>query len=158
MVERGEFREDLYHRLNIIRLSVPTLRQRRDEIQLLADFFLKQFRTKLNRRVGDFLPDTRRLLESYSWPGNVRELQNEIERLVLLAEAEREIGPELLSDHIRQTRLAAPRGDRNMKEAIQQLEAVMIQEAMRRFNRNKSRAARALGISRQSLIEKLRRV
>ena len=157
-VERGNFRQDLYFRINVFSVTIPPLRERPKDIPHLADFFLKQFRTKLNRRVGDFLPDTRRLLESYSWPGNVRELQNEIERLVLLAEAEREIGPELLSDHIRQTRLAAPRGDRNMKEAIQQLEAVMIQEAMRRFNRNKSRAARALGISRQSLIEKLRRV
>jgi len=156
-VERGAFRQDLYFRINVFSITIPPLRERAKDIPHLADFFLKQFRTKLNRRVGEFAPETRRLLEGYSWPGNVRELQNEIERLVLLAEPEKDIGSELLSDHIRQTGLPAARSDRNMKEAIAHLEATMIQDAMRRFNRNKSRAARALGISRQSLIEKLKR-
>ncbi len=155
-VEAGHFRQDLYYRINVFSLTIPPLRERGKDIRPLADFFLSYCRTKLNRKVGPFRAETLRLLESYSWPGNVRELQNEIERLVLLAEPEREIGPELLSDYIRQRDRSLARTDGNMKLAVRQLEQQMIREAMERFQRNKSRAARSLGISRQSLIEKLK--
>lgn len=157
-VETGRFRQDLYFRINVFSVTIPPLRERTRDILPLADFFLKQFSVKLNRKAGHFKPETRQMLEAYSWPGNVRELQNEIERLVLLAEPEKEIGPELLSDHVRQPMQPSTPSDGNLKIAVQKLEEEMIRDTMERLNHNKSRVARALGISRQSLLEKLRRM
>ena len=157
-VEAGRFRQDLYFRINVFSVTIPPLRERIRDILPLADFFLKQFSVKMNRRVGAFAPDTRKMLEAYQWPGNVRELQNEVERLVLLAEPEKEIGPELLSDHIRQRPRSLAAADGDLKTAVQHLEDEMIRMAMKRFHRNKSRVARVLGISRQSLLDKLRRI
>ncbi len=157
-VEAGRFRQDLFFRINVFSLTIPPLRERTGDIAPLAEFFLSQFCSKLNRRVGPLLEKTQGFMESYAWPGNVRELQNEIERMVLLAEPGKPLGPELLSDHIRQL-AGSPRGpDGNMKVAIQRLEEEMIGNAMRQFKNNKSRMARNLGISRQALIEKLKRM
>ena len=154
-VEAGRFRPDLYFRINVFSVTIPPLRERTQDILPLADFFLKHFSTKLNRKVGTFRPETRQLLVGYPWPGNVRELQNQVERLVLLAEPEKEMGPELLSDFILKH---FPRANGNLKLAVQNLEQEMIRETMQRLRHNKSRTARALGISRQSLLEKLRRM
>jgi two-component system, NtrC family, response regulator HupR/HoxA len=155
-VEAGRFRQDLYFRINVFSVTIPPLRERTKDVLPLAEFFLKQFSTKLNRRVAGFRQETCRLLEGYSWPGNVRELQNEVERLVLLAECDKAIGPEYLSDYVRQRTRAVP-PDGNLKRAVQHLEEEMIRSTLQRFKNNKSQTARALGISRQALIDKLKR-
>jgi len=157
-VETGRFRQDLYFRINVFSVTIPPLRERTKDILPLAEYFLKHFAVKLNRKPSHFPAETRHLLETYTWPGNVRELQNEIERLVLLAEPEKDIGPEFLSDHIRQRPRSAPLPEGNLKTAVHNLEEEMIRATMERFQHNKSRVARTLGISRQSLIEKLRRM
>ena len=157
-VAAGRFRQDLYFRVNVFSVTIPPLRERVRDIVPLASYFLKNYSSRLNRHVPSFHKEAARLLESYSWPGNVRELQNEMERLVLVAEPGREIGPDLLSDYIRQGPRNNARTDGRLKTAIQTLEDEMILETMKRFHRNKSRTARALGISRQSLITKLRRI
>ena len=157
-VDAGRFRQDLYYRINVFSVTIPPLRERTRDIQPLAEHFLSQFCVRLNRKVGRFKPSTLRMLEGYAWPGNVRELQNEIERLVLLAEPEKDIGPELLSDHIRPRLRPLHTQDGNLKVAVQNLEEEIIRETMERLNYNKSRVARTLGISRQSLLEKLRRM
>lgn len=157
-VQTNRFRQDLFFRINVFSVTIPPLRERKRDILPLAEFFLRQFSQKLNRRIGSFGEETRDLLVAYAWPGNVRELQNEIERVVLLAEGDREIEPELLSDHIRQRNRLAPVSDGDLKSAIRVLEEEMIRETLSRLGQNKSRTARALGISRQSLLEKLRRM
>ena len=157
-VEAGRFRQDLFFRINVFSVTIPPLRERTKDIIPLADFFLKEFSAKLNRKVGPFREETRQRLMAYSWPGNVRELQNEVERLVLLSEPEKEIGPELLSDYISERGRIISRSDGNLKIAIQMVEDEMIRDAMKRYQHNKSHVARALGISRQSLIEKLKRI
>jgi transcriptional regulator with PAS, ATPase and Fis domain len=157
-VEQGRFRQDLFFRINVFSITIPPLRERRKDILPLADFFLRQFALKLNRKPGPWNEETRELLLSYSWPGNVRELQNEIERLVLLSEAGIVIGPELLSEHICQRSRAVKSSDGDLKMAVRDLEDEIIRKTMAKFNQNKSRTARALGISRQSLLDKLRRV
>jgi two-component system response regulator HupR/HoxA len=157
-VESGRFRQDLFFRINVFSVTIPPLRERKRDILPLTEFFLKQFSAKINRKIGPLSQETSELLLSYSWPGNVRELQNEIERVVLLAEPGREVRPELLSEHIAQRPRSFAKADGNLKVAIAMLEEQMIREAMQRSNQNKSRAARVLGISRQSLIEKLRRI
>ena len=157
-VMANRFRQDLFFRINVFSVTIPPLRERKGDILPLAEFFLGQFSQKLNRRTGRLSKETRDLLVAYSWPGNVRELQNEIERLVLLSEAEKEIGHELLSDHIRQRPRVSPRSDGDMKSAVRMLEEEMIRTTLVRLGQNKSRTARTLGISRQSLLEKLRRM
>jgi transcriptional regulator with PAS, ATPase and Fis domain len=148
----------LFFRINVFSITIPPLRERKKDILPLAEFFLLQFSQKLNRKSGSFTNETKDRLLAYSWPGNVRELQNEIERLVLLSEIGKGIGPEIMSDHIRQRRgpAMAPGGD--LKSAVRELEEEMIRNALLRSGQNKSRTARALGISRQSLLEKLRRM
>jgi transcriptional regulator with PAS, ATPase and Fis domain len=155
MVDRGEFREDLYYRVNVINIVSPPLRERKDDIALLVDHFLKKHaRTrgklrKLSRSCMD------RLLE-YHFPGNIRELENEIERLVVLAGDEKIIGEELLSPRIRQRQAGSeilpsnePSG---LPEAIAALERTMIADVLRRHHGNKTRAAGDLRISRRNLI------
>ncbi len=154
----GRFRQDLYFRINVFSVTIPPLRERRKDILPLAEYFLKKFSLKMNRKPGDFTEEARSLLLAYSWPGNVRELQNEIERVVLLSEAGKNIGPELLSDHISRRQRAAPISESDMKSAVRELEEEMIRRTLARFSHNKSQTARALGISRQSLLEKLRRM
>ncbi|MBN1570087.1 MAG: sigma-54-dependent Fis family transcriptional regulator [Acidobacteria bacterium] len=157
-VAANRFRQDLFFRINVFSVTIPPLRERKKDILPLAEFFLEQFSRKLNRKSGSLSKDTEELLLGYSWPGNVRELQNEIERLVLLSEAGKKIGPELLSDHIRQRHRPSLLSNGDLKSAVRELEEEMIRDTLSRFGENKSRTARALGISRQSLLEKLKRM
>ncbi len=157
-VSANRFRQDLFFRINVFSITIPPLRERKKDILPLADFFLRQFSLKLNRKIGSLTNETQDLLLAYSWPGNVRELQNEIERLVLLSEAGKNVGPDLLSDHIRQKHRPSRTSSGDLKSAVRELEEGMIRDALARFSQNKSRTARALGISRQSLLEKLRRM
>ena len=158
-VAAGNFRQDLFFRINVFSVTIPPLRERRDDIPPLAEFFLRHFSRKLNRDAGRLEDAALRKLCDYSWPGNVRELQNEIERLVLLTENAEIIGPDILSDNIRTSSLQSGTSNRdkgNLKIAIKELEDAMINEAMARYDGNKSHVARVLGISRQSLLEKLK--
>lgn len=157
-VEAGRFRQDLFFRINVFSVTIPPLRERTGDILPIAEFFLRHYSLKLNRLPGHFTAETRQLLLGYPWPGNVRELQNEVERLVLMAEPGKPIGPELLGDHIRRHHTAPLSAGGDLKSAIRSLEEAMIRETMARCGQNRSRTARELGISRQSLLEKLRRM
>jgi transcriptional regulator with PAS, ATPase and Fis domain len=158
MVERGEFREDLYYRVNVISLTVPPLRDRRDDIPVLIEHFLKRNakgrRLKMKRLTQSCLD---RMLE-YAWPGNIRELENEIERLVVLAGDEKVISEELLSPRIRQPREAEEAGARttsSLDAAVDALERNLIYEVLKRTHWNKTKAALELRISRRNLIRKV---
>jgi transcriptional regulator with PAS, ATPase and Fis domain len=158
MVERGEFREDLYYRINVIQLIVPPLRERRDDIPLLIDFFLK--RNAKGRRLGAKRLSKAcmaRMLE-YSWPGNIRELENEIERLVVLAGDDKLLGEELLSGRIRNEARGDDDGEgpaRSLPAAVDALERDLIYEVLKRTSWNKTKAAEELRISRRNLIRKV---
>jgi len=89
MVAAGEFREDLFYRLNVFPLRLPPLRERGDDVVLLARGFAERFARRMGRRVAPFLPEEERLLRGHAWPGNVRELQNVVERALILAPGER---------------------------------------------------------------------
>jgi two-component system, NtrC family, response regulator HupR/HoxA len=154
MVARGEFREDLYYRVNVINLVVPPLRERHEDIPMLIEYFLKKHAR--GRRAGGARQLARECFErllGYPWPGNVRELENEIERLVVLAGEERVIGEELLSPRIRRHgQQTAAAVDRGLPGALATLERAMIEDALRRHRGNKTRAAQELKISRRNLI------
>jgi transcriptional regulator with PAS, ATPase and Fis domain len=155
MVERSEFREDLYYRINVIQLIVPPLRERHDDIPLLVDYFLKRNakgrRLKAKRLTKACMA---RLLE-YSWPGNIRELENEIERLVVLAGDDKLIGEELLSGRIRHESRGDEEGPRSLPAAVDALERNLIYEVLKRTHWNKTKAAEELRISRRNLIRKV---
>jgi DNA-binding NtrC family response regulator len=159
LVEKGEFRRDLFYRISGIRIRLPSLRDRRDDIPLLARHFLGL----AARECGEQAPPhiTARALGkllSYAWPGNVRELKNEMERVFALHPGARHIGSEMLSSHIVANETAwCPDGRETLHQAVRRLETGMIEKALERSGGNRTRAARDLGITRQGLLKKLKR-
>jgi DNA-binding NtrC family response regulator len=151
LVEEGKFRQDLWFRLNVVRIVLPPLRQRRGDVPLLAHHFLKKY----NERYGleaRLLPDGIRALEDYTWPGNVRQLQHIIERLVILAP-----GGRIDGDAVRQAiQATAPR--ERPDETLAAAEEEQIRRVLQATGGNKSRAARILGIERKTLYRKLERM
>lgn len=158
MVEKGQFREDLYYRLNVINLRVPPLRERKEDIPLLIEYFLeKSAQNGFAKKIV-----TKRALEKlydHAFPGNIRELQNEIERLVVLSGDETKITADMLSQRILEsTEKGKVQGSRvhgKLKDALEDLERDMIKEGLRRTGWNKSKLAKELGISRAGLIMKV---
>jgi len=165
MQRDGSFREDLYYRLHVVHLRVPPLRERKDDIPLLVEFFLGRLAERDGRRKALSRAAMERLM-THHWPGNVRELENEIERLWVLSGDEQLIGEEHLTRTIGQgggERSSAPqdasdgmliKGD-TLPEAVEALERKMIADGLRKAKGNKTRAAEALGISRRNLIRKV---
>jgi two-component system response regulator AtoC len=154
-VRSGRFRSDLYFRLKVVSIHLPPLRDRGDDILLLARHFLLEFARKFQKGFHDVTPEAARVLATYRWPGNVRELRNLIERVALL-----EDGDLLEHEHLPHEftgRRVAP-DPTIASPTLAQIEADHITEVLRLTSGNKSRAARILGISRQGLIEKLRRL
>jgi len=157
MVERGQFREDLYYRINVINLTLPSLRERKDDIAILVQHFLEKHRKTGGGRIKKLSEECVARMLVYPWPGNVRELENEIERLVVLSGDEVVIGEELLSPRIR-THSAPIEEDRvlptssSLPEAVEALERKMILDALRRNRWNKTRASAELKVSRRNLI------
>jgi len=167
MVERGEFREDLYYRINVIKIQVPPLRERMDDLPLLCEHFLKKHwrgargGTTRPPRLSD---DAVLSMQRYPWPGNIRELENEIERLIVLGGDFDELPVELLSQRVREadgavrpSQNARPALSGTLKEAVETLEREMIHQGLIRTHWNKSQLAKELGISRSNLIAKVER-
>jgi len=162
LVRQGRFREDLYYRLHVFRIELPPLRDRRDDIPLLADHFLRIYCAENNLPPKHFASEVVDAYTAYDWQGNVRELENEIERVVVMARDEPQITPDHISQRIRE---AAPipittRGRRlegKLSDAIQELERAMLAEGLRRNDWNKSHTARDLGISRANLVAKVKK-
>ncbi len=158
-VAEGRFREDLYYRLKVFPLRVPPLRERREDIPLLAEYFLKRFAQELGKPAGGYSQQAMELLQTYDWPGNVRELQNEVQRLVIQIDPGGFITPDLLSPRVRQVegtldRVKPAKG--TLKEMMDQVERWLLIEALREHQNNKTAAAKSLGITREGLHKKLR--
>jgi two-component system response regulator HydG len=156
-IKAGRFREDLYYRINVVTLVAPPMRERREDIPLLADFFLKQYAAKNNRPIKGFSPRAVDLLMRYDWPGNVRELENVVERAVIMARGDMITPlefPDVLQDldeEAKASPLALTTG-RSLKE----VEKVMILRTLEEAGGNRTHAARILGISRRTLQLKLK--
>jgi two-component system response regulator PilR (NtrC family) len=163
LVKRGEFREDLYYRLNVINLNLPPLRERREDIPLLVDHFVARYAAENAREIRSVSPEAMALLIDYSWPGNVRELENVIERAIVLASGP-EIGVDLLPDSLRRQGLrAAPSvslvdGSFSFYETMGNFEREIILESLRRVNGVQRRAAALLGLKATTLNEKIKRL
>lgn len=157
-VEKGEFRQDLFFRLNVFSIAIPPLRERREDIRPLAEHFVERAALKLNKKGVYLSPQVMSALLSYHWPGNIRELENEIERMVILAEGPGPLDLELLSDHVRGKDVLSPQANsRPLRQALEEIERKMIDQALHFSQNNRTRAARLLGISRQALIAKIKR-
>ena len=162
MMRLGQFREDLYYRINVLTVSLPTLRERRDDIPLLAEALITRAAREAGRPVPLIPHEVMAALVAYDWPGNVRELENEMRRLVVLASDE--VRLDLLSASVSGGRApAAPEADvaavlasgGNIRDAVADLERRSIEAALEAAGGNKSRAASTLGISRFALQRKL---
>ena len=153
MVKRGAFREDLFYRLNVVPLSVPPLRERSEDLEVLVDHFLKTLATTHGREVRCD-PEVLAALKKRSWPGNIRELQNLMERLVVLADGDRitlgDLPPELNSGSA-----AGPEAGGSLASQRQNSERDAVKQAISKAKGNRSVAARLLGISRRTLYNKL---
>ena len=166
LVRDGKFREDLFYRLNVFLIDLPPLRERREDIPLLARHFLKMFSAKMHKRIDDFTPEAINVLMNYEWPGNVRELSNAVERLVILCSG----GP-VGQAHIRESMPVPPESapvphtvselndiKKTLRDqAVADVEKTFLLEALRRNDYNVSRAAAETGMQRpnfQALLKK----
>jgi Nif-specific regulatory protein len=156
-VAAGRFREDLYFRLSVFPLLIPPLRERRDDIALLARHLTHRLSVQLKKRVEGPSPEALALLARHGFPGNVRELANEIERAILLAEPGAPLTEDLLSDTIQ--RLAATDGDAGLLQLrTDDFERDQIRQALERSGGVKTRAADELGITYRGLLKKMKRL
>ncbi len=148
-IAEGRFREDLYYRLSVIPIQLPALRERREDIPLLARHFLERFRKSMEKPIEGLSPETVRRLEAYDWPGNVRELENAVERALVVGRST-EIRR---ADFSFQFQADEPKGGKTLED----MERVHIERILRETQHNLSRAARILDIDRTTLYNKLRR-
>ncbi|MGF9798573.1 sigma-54-dependent transcriptional regulator [Brevibacillus agri] len=176
MVDAGRFRKDLYYRLHVVPISLPPLRNREDDVVLLANYFLKTFSDKLNKNISGFSPAVLDLFRQYAWPGNVRELKNMIERLVILNHdtmiTPSQLPKEFVAEALRQLTITAeddPESDSILETArpisgsfhldreLERLEKHYIEQALQQTRWSLGKAANLLGISRFSLQRRLKK-
>ena len=161
LVREGKFREDLFYRLNVITIDLPPLRQRKEDILLLVNFFLERYSTENQRSVRRASTEALRALMSYSWPGNVRELENVIERAVVLSSGS-DIGVELLPDNIAGRGAAFPlfeqRSDASLFDIMEECERHIIVDMLEKCNWNQTEAAERFKVPLSTLNQKIKRL
>ena len=163
VVDAGQFRQDLFYRLDVVNIVLPTLRARLEDVPLLCHHFVKEFAKKDGKPIEDITPEALQILSSYSWPGNVRELRNAIERMVVMSRgaklAARDIPATIraaVNTEAEQARLGAATLQSAMPESLDAAERTLIYASLKKVRGNRSLAARSLGISRRTLQRKLK--
>ncbi|MBN1474037.1 MAG: sigma-54-dependent Fis family transcriptional regulator [Syntrophaceae bacterium] len=157
-IQKGNFREDLFYRLNVVSLNVPPLRQRKEDIPILAQHFLKHFSKRNNKNIQGYTPRAMQKIMAYSWPGNIRELMNAVERAVVLARNDSLDAAEIaliMEDSIVADVPQADNQPQNL--SLEDVERKSILDALSTCGGNKSEAARRLGITRKTLRAKLQK-
>jgi two-component system, NtrC family, response regulator HydG len=155
-VQKGDFRQDLYHRLNEFKIHVPSLRERGADIDLFIRFFIEAANEQLQRKVKDVSPEVREVLRRYDWPGNLRELRNVIKRMVLLAKGGI-AGMECLPDDMEVSVTEGSDPGTDLKALQEANERTLIEKTLQQVKYNKSKAAKLLNIDRKTLYSKLDR-
>jgi transcriptional regulator with PAS, ATPase and Fis domain len=156
-IAEGKFREDLYYRLSMVELKVPLLKERLEDIPLLARHFVQKFGREFGKHITGLTPRTLIALERHSWPGNVRELEHVIGRACMLAEGELLDVADLPQELVRQNGAAKEEGVKNTGSLLTDQERRMVEDALRRAAGNQSEAARMLGIGRDAMRYKMKR-
>jgi len=155
-IQEKEFREDLYYRLNVFEIKIPPLRERRDDIPVLANHFLKEIAGSLARKIKGFDPEAMRALTAYDWPGNARELRNIVERAVILSEGDMISAGDLPEKvGMKRDSEGAESADGTLKSLMNEHEREMIEKALKKHHGNKEAAGRALGIDLATLYRKI---
>jgi DNA-binding NtrC family response regulator len=164
LVQANRFREDLYYRLNVISIHLPSLRERKEDIPLLAEHFLRKYSEENGREAMNFTPEAMRILMDYSWPGNVRELENAVERAVVLGRGP-ELGPDLLPEQLFQNGFdhlsdfeAENFDGHSLFDIMENLERRIIQEMLARTNWSQTEAADRFKIPLSTLNQKIKRL
>jgi two-component system response regulator AtoC len=159
-VASGRFREDLFYRLDVFRVRVPPLRERREDVPLLVDHFIARFREMLGKAVRTIADDALDRLVDHPWPGNVRELENVVERAMILADSDRitlaDLPEAIATPRQKPTPLAGASGDFSMRRARRRFETELIRRALEATGGNRTRAARLLEISHRALLYKIK--
>ncbi len=161
MIKNGEFREDLFYRLNVVEIRLPSLRERKEDIPILIDYFIKKYTAEIQKEVTGINRESLDRLIKYNFPGNIRELQNIIERAIVLTRnklIEPTDLPPLAEQNEKEKALDPYNFDRDYEEKVKAFELTMIQEALSRTGGNKSAAARLLGISERHLRSRIERI
>lgn len=161
-IRQNQFREDLFHRLNVVQFCPPPLRERREDISLLAEHFLGIYRAAMNKQITGISPEARQRLLSHNWPGNVRELRNVIERAVIL-ESTNQIQPRSLPDFHLETRLhkveaPAVSGNQSIDESMAEFERELILHTLDQYRYSLTKTAEHLKISRHALRYRMQRL
>jgi len=156
-IQKGRFREDLYYRLNVVQLAVVALRERRDDIPLLVDLFLKKYAEKNKRLIKGFSPRAMDLIMRYDWPGNVRELENVVERAVIMSRGDI-LTPDEFPDTLKAVNQEVKNGGVDIAPgmSLKEVEKQMILKTLEETGGNRTRAAEILGISRRTIQLKLK--
>lgn len=150
LFSNGNFREDLYYRLNVINITIPPLRERKDDIPELSRFFLAKYCQKLSKLISDFEQDAMRILTAYHWPGNVRELENVVERAVILCDSDKIIAKELSIPESIPAQGLTP-------TSLDEIEKAHIARVLRETQGNQTKASQMLGIDRKTLYHKIKK-
>jgi DNA-binding NtrC family response regulator len=150
-IQAGRFREDLLFRLNTIEIHLPPLRERREDLPLLANYFLRLFAQRYRKRLAGFDSAAMQMLLDYAWPGNVRELEHALERAVLMAQGDQVRASDL------GLRLARESGTNVEEMSLEEVESLLVKKAMARYEGNVSNAAEALGLTRSALYRRLKK-
>ena len=165
-VDDGRFRRDLFFRLTTLRVDLPPLRERRSDVSLLVHHFIRSYNARTGKGIAGIEPRAMEALEAYQWPGNVRQVESEVERACVLTAAGEEITVASLSPQVQGHRRDRPFAHahspetcngQGLPEILAETERSLLLDALRRFNGNKTNAARALGISRQRFSQRLRK-
>jgi transcriptional regulator with PAS, ATPase and Fis domain len=154
-VKQGDFREDLYYRLNVVPIRLPPLRERGEDILLLADRFLEEFTAQHHREPKEISREAMRLLRLYAWPGNIRQLRNLIERLVVTVR-ERTIQPHHLPEEIQASREDARTMVVTLGSSLEEIEKAVIRRTLAEVTNHREKAAKLLGISPRALQYKIK--
>jgi DNA-binding NtrC family response regulator len=159
-IAEKKFREDLYYRLNVIPIVVPPLRERKDDIPLLVDHFIKKFNTDFNKSIQGVDEEALQALMAYDWPGNIRELENVLERAIVLSRSDLltvKDFPETIGVQKRQNNHFSYVEGQQLNELVEEFEKTIIEQALEKYNGNKLRTAEKLGIHRSTFMSKLKK-
>ncbi len=158
-VKKGNFREDLLYRINVVEIELPPLRKRKDDIKLLSDYFISHYSQKHNRSISGATDDFYEILRNYSWPGNIRQLENVIERAVIMRKSNLLDSSDIKLPSVQEdvSALTIPDTGLPLTETIDKVEATLINQALINSRGNYSKAAALLGITRQNLNYKLKK-
>ncbi len=157
-IRKGDFREDLYYRLNVITIELPPLRERKEDVHLLVDHFLEKFSERTHKKLKGISKEAMKILVDYDWPGNVRELENVLERACVLSEEE-VLTVENFPEHLLRKNLLEVRASNgsSLKEVLQQPEKKIILQVLEQTGGNRNEAAKLLNINRTTLYNKMKK-